>query len=284
MLRFRPISLPATLLLVLAATSTATRGETILAVFAHPDDEISVAPLLARYASEGNDVYLATVTSGQVGGSNTDIPEGDALGAAREEEARCSARALGIHEPFLLGFMDGDIADRAVTLPAIRTRLREIFRKVRPEVVITWGPDGLSGHQDHRLVHTLASEVFQEPWKGNDAPRKLYYFALPQSRVERNPDSERGQTGAAVRDELITTVVDGSAFLDQTLAAMKCHVTQWGPVERMQAMFDDRTRLLGGRVYLRLAMSNAPPLLVLERDILRGLGGLEPGGSPAPAP
>jgi LmbE family N-acetylglucosaminyl deacetylase len=253
-------------LLLLGAVTTADAA-TLLAVFAHPDDEISVGPLLARYAAEGHDVYLVTATSGQVGGSNTDIPEGDELGAAREAEARCSAAALGIHEPHLLAFMDGAIADRAVALPGIREKLREIFREVRPDVVVTWGPDGLSGHQDHRLIHTLASEVFQEPWEGPGAPRKLYYVALPESRARKVPDSERGQRGALVRDELITTVVDGRKYLEPTLAAMKCHVTQWAPEERMQAMFDDRTRLLEGQVHLRLAISTLPPAAGIERSV-----------------
>ncbi len=82
--------------------SPAARAGTILAVFAHPDDEISVGAVLAKYAAEGHDVYLVTATSGQAGAGNTDIPAGPRLGAAREKEVRCSAGKLGIHEPILI--------------------------------------------------------------------------------------------------------------------------------------------------------------------------------------
>ena len=56
---------------------------TVLAVFAHPDDESVVALLLAKYANEGHDVYLAVITSGQIGNANTDIPKGEAGRRAR---------------------------------------------------------------------------------------------------------------------------------------------------------------------------------------------------------
>ena len=81
-------------------SSTLAASGPVLAVFAHPDDEsATIATLLSRYAKEGHDVYLIVVTSGQVGDSNTDIPRGDQLGAAREKESRCSCKALGIHDP-----------------------------------------------------------------------------------------------------------------------------------------------------------------------------------------
>ncbi|MCB1019906.1 MAG: PIG-L family deacetylase, partial [Acidobacteria bacterium] len=136
-------------LAALAASAQAQDRATILAVFAHPDDETTVAPALAKYAAEGHDVYLATITSGQAGNANTDIPKGPKLGEAREAESRCSAAALGIHEPFLLGFQDGATTP-ADTQNAIAARLTEIFEQVRPDIVITWGPDGLTGHPDHR--------------------------------------------------------------------------------------------------------------------------------------
>ena len=66
---------------------SAADKHTILAVFAHPDDETFIGGLLAKYAAEGHDVYLALTTSGQMGAANTNIPKGERLGAAREEEA-----------------------------------------------------------------------------------------------------------------------------------------------------------------------------------------------------
>ena len=128
-------------------------------MFAHPDDETSVGRVLARYAAEGHDVYLVTTTSGQAGVANTDIPAGPRLGAAREKEARCSAQKLGIHEPILLQFQDGKVYESA-NMQGIRDRLRDIVEELKPDVMITWGPDGATGHRDHRLVGDIATQVF----------------------------------------------------------------------------------------------------------------------------
>ena len=258
--------LPA-LALVLASLTVPAHGRTILAVFAHPDDEIAVGSLLALYAAEGHDVYLVTITSGQIGGSNTDIPVGDALGAARESETRCSAAKLGIHPPFLLGFMDGDLADRKVTFPAVLEKLRQIIREVKPDVMVTFGPDGAYGHEDHRIASVLATEVFQEPYEaGAKPPSKLYYRALPQSRVEAEKGT-RFDRYSPLRDEFVTTTIDASAYLEHVWQAMQCHATQWAPVERMRQMFEDRRRVLEGKVFLRLAMSTVGMPVGMETDI-----------------
>ncbi len=263
------VGLVATLVGALAGTPAAAQTEKarLMAVFAHPDDEISIAPLLAKYAAEGHEVRLLTVTSGQVGDANTDVPRGDALGRAREAELGCSGKALGIQEPVPLRYMDGDIAGWD-TLRELRERLREEMHGFAPHVVFTWGVDGLSGHPDHRLVGALTTEVFQEPWPdGTLPPQKLYTFVLPASAMAGRPaQPER----AIVRDDFVTTVVDASAYLDEMLEAMHCHVTQWAPKERVASMFAERKAATGGRVALRLAMSTVDVELP-ESDVLAGL-------------
>jgi len=259
------------LLVVSALTAAGAEKHTILAVFAHPDDETTISPLLAKYAAEGHDVYLATVTSGQIGVSNTDIPAGPQLGAAREKELRCAAARLGIHEPFLLQFQDGDIAKSEALGPMI-ARLREIVNKVKPDVIITFGPEGVSGHPDHRIVGAAASEVFQWREKLDWKPQKLYYVVLPASLMPPDP----GKVGlapqsAAVSDEFVTTVVDGGDYMDQTFQAMQCHVTQWAPVERMKGMFEARKNAIGGKVFLRQALPAPGARAEMETDILAGL-------------
>ena len=70
---------------------------TLLAVFAHPDDETVIGPLLAKYSREGHKVHLITLTAGQKGVSeHAKIPEGDALAAVRAKELACSAEKLGL--------------------------------------------------------------------------------------------------------------------------------------------------------------------------------------------
>jgi LmbE family N-acetylglucosaminyl deacetylase len=238
----------------------------ILAVFAHPDDEISVGPVLSKHAAAGDEVHLVTITSGQVGDSNTDIPRGRALGEAREAELRCSAQKLGILPPQPLGFMDGDISGWR-TLEAIRSRIRELAHQIRPHVIVTWGPDGLSGHPDHRVASSLATEIFQESWPaGIQAPQKLYYFAVP---VSISPAAAVGPGDrASIGDELVTTIVDAAPFVAKTRDAMHCHQTQWNPPAAVDAMFESRQKANGGKVWLRLALSRVGYGAGTESDIL----------------
>jgi LmbE family N-acetylglucosaminyl deacetylase len=242
------------LFLILSAALAAADKPALLAVFAHPDDETTVGPLLARYAAEGHPVWLVSMTSGQKGVTpHGGIPAGDQLGKAREAELRCSASALGIREPILLGYQD-----QGISLPpemeAIAGKLREIINRTKPDVILTWGPDGLTGHPDHRAASSIATQVFQQQalleWK----PKKLYYVAWPESRFARPvPPFIRPGAIRYTADRFLTTRVDGRRHLDTARAAIQCHKTQWTP-ERMKDMDALNREGLGGNIYLRLAL------------------------------
>jgi len=234
----------------------AAEKPTILAVFAHPDDESAVGALLASYAAKGHDVYLAVATLGQVGDANTDIPRGEALGAAREAEARCACQALGIRPPILLGFMDGLLADREV-LPKLVNRVREVFDQVKPATVVTWGPDGLSGHPDHRIISSVVTDVFQQQGKLSHRPSRLYYVAFPEDRVRDLPPGASAMVGQAglVSSQWITTEVEVAAYSDQALKAIQCHKTQWSP-QMMEMIHQLSMGVLGGKSYLRRALGD----------------------------
>jgi len=239
--------------LLLLALAVPCSADVYLAVFAHPDDESTVGNALAKFAAEGHDVYLVTLTSGQAGNANTDIPKGPKLGAAREAEARCAAKALGIHEPFLPGFQDGDISSHG-TLNRIAETLREIFEEVRPDVVITWGPDGLTGHPDHRVASNVTTEIFQQASSLEAAPKKLYYVAWPAKLMqERAPETFARML--TVDERHITDRIDAADYIDPLAASIRCHETQWD-----QAMMEQNIALardaFEGRVFLRLALEN----------------------------
>lgn len=242
----------------------------LLAVFAHPDDEQTVGHLLARYVKAGHAVYLATITSGQKGATaHAGIPAGDALAAAREEEARCACRALGLPEPFLLKFQDQGIsmppaADQVVA------RLREIFAQVKPAVVITWGPDGFTGHADHRAASNLVTEVFQQQAALAHRPRKLYYVAVPESRLQKPPPPFDRRPARTVADGFVTTEVDARSELEAVRKALECHKTQYTP-QQSQMMHELAAKTLDGRVFLRLALSDLPRSRGRERDVFEGL-------------
>jgi LmbE family N-acetylglucosaminyl deacetylase len=137
-------------------------SKTLVAVFAHGDDEGTAAPLLARYAREGVRVHLVIATDGAQGGAHTSIPRGPELARVRSDEARCAADALGIHPPILLGFPDaqlGNYADEPARLFRLTQRVHEELQRLSPDAVITWGPDGATGHPDHRLVSSVVTQL-----------------------------------------------------------------------------------------------------------------------------
>jgi LmbE family N-acetylglucosaminyl deacetylase len=129
----------------------------LLAVFAHPDDEsLGVGGTLAKYAAEGVEVSLVTATRGQRGRykehrfGTDQHPGPDALGRLPEAELRAAAEVLGIRELILLDYDDGSL-DGAVPREAIGEIVAHV-RRIQPDVVITFGPEGAYGHPDHIAI------------------------------------------------------------------------------------------------------------------------------------
>jgi len=154
------------LLLSAANVEAQQRSRVMLAVFAHPDDETTVSPVLARYAREGAKVYLAIATKGEKGANeHAGIPAGDALAKVRREEIACACKQLGIEPPILFELNDGELG--AITNPlgqniqAVADNVEKLIAKLNPQVVITWGPEGGYGHPDHRLVSDAVTQVVQ---------------------------------------------------------------------------------------------------------------------------
>src|SRR5215470_9416045 len=129
----------------------------LMAVLAHPDDEcLGMGGTLAKYASEGVDVFLLTATRGNSGrylGRRPDDcrhPGPSALAKIREAELRAAATALGVREVSLLGYGDQHL-DSANPREVV-ARIVQHLRRVQPEVVVTFGPDGAYGHPDHVAI------------------------------------------------------------------------------------------------------------------------------------
>jgi LmbE family N-acetylglucosaminyl deacetylase len=230
-------------------------SRTLLAIFAHPDDEQAVGPLLARYAREGVDVYLAVATDGQKGTrEHAGIPAGEALATARAEEQRCACATLGIHPPILIGLVDGELY-KDENKAALLGEVAHLFAELKPDVVVTWGPDGVTGHTDHRLVSSVVTQVFQD--KDGATPRRLLYVGFPTERLDAlarlGAPAVSGVAGsiATVRSRYLPVRV---AYQEQDAKtageALACHKTQYTPEE--QALMSATARILeNGVVHLR---------------------------------
>ena len=221
--------------------------KTLVAVFAHGDDEGSAAPALARYAREGVQVYMILATDGAQGGAHTSIPRGAELARARTEEARCAADALGIHAPILLGFPDAQLGaymDDPSRLFQVTARLQGELQRLHPDAVITWGPDGGTGHPDHRLVSSIVTQLARAAAPG--VPERVFYASIPGEGF-RVINPARGEPPFLVpaTKYLSTHVSFSAADLEASRRAMSCHRTQYSD-ETVQIVVDAmRSRFKG---------------------------------------
>ena len=240
-------------------------GRSLMAVFAHPDDEsIACGGLLARCAELGVHVSLVCVTHGE---SRSGEPDED-LSRARATELAEAARVLGIAEVVLLDYPDGYLP--WVDAQELEGRLASEIRRLRPDDVVTFGHDGLYWHPDHIAVceRTTAAVAALGP----DAPA-LYYVTMPPGVVRamvneylrqvthdsKEPPAVLGVTnpdafGAAAQAP--TLVIDASKAAVRKLAALKCHRTQIdGVIAHLSEA--DAARLLGVEHFHRAPIGSA---------------------------
>jgi LmbE family N-acetylglucosaminyl deacetylase len=267
---------------------------TLMAVFAHPDDEaFGTGGTLARYAAEGNNVYLVTATRGEAG----EIAEPDLATAAnlpyvREQELSCACQIYGINPPVFLDYVDGQLS--VVHQGQAVGKLVRIIREVRPEVVITFGLDGIYGHYDHIAIHrwtTIAVDLAAAPDCFPDhltdvcrphKVSKVYFRALSEEQVAAM--SEEDGPAAVMMDGVpfyfafrradeITTIIDVSDYTEAKLQGIRCHATQVGRESR----FDETPEEVKQQPWFQsehfvLAHSTVGWPEGLETDLLARLG------------
>src|SRR5438477_12695779 len=157
------ITLSVAVALAAAATSHAQsqKRAPILAVFAHPDDERVIGPLLSKLAREGRETHLVIATDGSKGVRDfAHIPAGPELAAARTKEAQCAASRLGVRQLHILGLSGGGLASFDA-LGKLRSAVVAIIDSLKPAAIITYGPEGGTGHPDHRLVGDVVTQIVE---------------------------------------------------------------------------------------------------------------------------
>ena len=195
----------------------------ILLVFAHPDDESSsVAGTTAKYTECGVSVDLICATRGEKG-TRLDVPTEVETAAAREAGLRVAAGITGIRNIYFLDYVDGDL--EKIDTSEIASRIMDIMRKVQPEIVITFGPDGISGHPDHKAVSKATTVAFEMLREAGDGPRKLYYVTIPESAIT-GIGSEDVEGVITRPDDEVTTTINISGQLDTKIRALEAHSSQ----------------------------------------------------------
>lgn len=268
----------------------------MMAVLAHPDDEsLGVGGTLAKYAAEGVEVFLVTATRGDRGryrGFRTEDPQHPGpskLADIREAELRAAARALGLREVSLLDFHDQNL-DGTNPREAIAAIVQHI-RRVKPQVVVTFGPEGAYGHPDHVAISqftTAATVVAADSAFRIDgvqagpphAVSKLYYIAWPESAWKAYQAAFRklisivdGVERHAIPwpDWEITTVIDTRSVWSTVWRAISCHESQITAYEQLRHLSSqDREALWGSQSFYR-AFSTVSGGRVRETDLWEGI-------------
>ena len=212
---------------------------TVLGVWAHPDDETYLsAGLMAKAAREGRRVFCVTATRGEGGSLDHDRWPPETMGAVREQELLRSFEVLGVTEHEFLGLSD---IDMDTPLPESGAeRVLELIREVAPQTVLTFGPDGMTGHVAHMSVSRWATDAFHE---AAPAGARLFYAVYTQEWADEFvPEMNRfdvfrpGTPPVVEREELAIAYRLPPDLLELKLRAIREHVSQ---VEGMVAAFGD---------------------------------------------
>jgi len=255
-------------------TARDLEGCSLLAVFAHPDDEsLAAGGLLAWCASRGARVSLLCVSRGEAGHTSREpgssasaeatADESDAanLGEIRAQELHDAAGVLGLADCVLLSHPDGMLPwlDAGVLVRDITAAIVNW----RPDVVVTFGEDGLYWHPDHVAVYEATRDAVSA--LGADAP-SLYYVTMPPGQMEAVLAAVAPRLATSARRDILgiedaaafgaaaappTLVLHTGPFAARKLAALQCHRTQvaGGPFDHMSAV--EAEALLGVEHYRR---------------------------------
>jgi LmbE family N-acetylglucosaminyl deacetylase len=270
----------------------------LLAIFAHPDDEtFGAGGTMALAAAAGVPTWIVCATDGDLGGMEGARELDPEL---RRGELRCAMAALGVGEPFFLGYGDSGMEGWAKPAGCLALadpeevvgRLVEIIRALRPATVVTFDPGGIYGHPDHVTISARASEAFRRAAAEPGGPTTLYHQAISRGSLAQWGEmraqwaalggGEGGEPDEPSADDLLqqqrfvelarpdedfTTEVDVRAVLDRKLAAFACHASQvrqdWSAAPRELV-----ERWMGRETFIRVE----PPPLPGERETaLRGV-------------
>ncbi|HYK96844.1 MAG TPA: PIG-L deacetylase family protein [Candidatus Acidoferrales bacterium] len=239
-------------------------------ILAHPDDEtFGTGGTLIRYAADGVKVHSLCLTEGEQGWAGGDgapeVPRAD-VGKTRALELAEAGRRMGVESVTCLKYPDGGLA--GVNPDDVVRDIVRWLRSVRPDVVITWGPDGGYGHPDHIAAGKLALRAIDlagiarhEPGLGDHVHvKRVYRFVAGAEFVDQllalEPDFAAYVKTLDTKlerwtRERIGAALDVSAFMDRKWHAMQAHVTQTPDIHLWARVREKVPGMLEEELYIR---------------------------------
>ena len=259
---------------------------TILAVFAHPDDEIGTGSTLAHYGDAGILTVLACASRGEAATIYCDeCATRENLAEVRTRELACACEHLGVAELRWLDWPDGGID--ALPRQEATGQVVALIREIQPDVIITHPENGLYPHPDHlamweivRAAFDAAADPEQFPESGAPwAAARLYTRALPQSFFDAAPDFAQRRVHLngeelpfyATPDEQIDAVMHVAPWAHRRLAAWDCHRSQHNPEGAFAQLPDAMRRAMAENEQFVLAAARVPLPKDVHDDLLAGL-------------
>jgi N-acetyl-1-D-myo-inositol-2-amino-2-deoxy-alpha-D-glucopyranoside deacetylase len=283
-------------------------ARSILFVHAHPDDEsVGTGATMAHYAATGAHVTLVTCTLGEEG--EIHVPalaqlaaaEADQLGGYRIVELERACAELGVRDHRFLGGagryrdsgMQGTPANQhprafwGADLDEAAASLVEVIRETRPQVAVTYDPNGFYGHPDHIQAHRVTMRAVELAAKEGIGPSKVYWTAVPRSVLSAGMEEFRGSAHNPFEgvenvedlpfgtpDEDIAACIDGHEHAEAKAAALRAHRTQIPDSWWMLSIADNFGSEFMGMEFFTLAVGESGPrdgLYNRESDLFAGL-------------
>ncbi len=256
-------------------------GHRLAAVYAHPDDDtFGVAGTLLL--NPDIEYTLIVATSGDAGEiADPALATRDNLAEVREQEEWDSLMALGVKDPRVLFLRYPDMKLSDVLREELVSKVADLLLEATPDVVVTFGPEGITRHADHMTISVAATEAFHLAREAaEEGFQRLYYNAVSQSELEAfwrvareagmeigNPDDPFMPRG--VPDDTIAVRTDCSSVVDGKIEGIRAHRTQ---ANEIQAFPDEMLRAFLSREYFVQAWP--PPGELGERTMRSMFEGL----------
>jgi LmbE family N-acetylglucosaminyl deacetylase len=237
-----------------------TNARSVLAIFAHPDDESLVAGgTLAACAAAGLETRIVSLTRGEAGPIHDRSISRERLGDVREQELQAARRELGAAWAQCLDYPDGSLDSEPED--RVARELAALLEARQPAIVLSFGADGLYWHEDHIAVHRFVRRALE--LARLDPPPERYGGTWPAGRMPELA-AEMAARGLAadlwglepaafgVPAGSIDTVIDVAPFVEAKLRALRCHRTQFGPGHLLAELPDDlAARFLATEYFIR---------------------------------